>query len=243
MSLLTDIVSYWKLDSTTWVIAYDSVGSNHLTVYWACSRTTGVINNCIRQPWADNYLLWNIPVSTLVNWVDGFSFNCRLKDIEVQESMWAGTGIFKASWNNRTDQVKLLYENGSYLPNYECLTGWTPVTLVDTRTSVLWAWPVMVTFVISAGGTEIKIYQNGVLTRHDVWYATQNTIATTWWVLLWYDNYDGGAWRFIKGKYDEVWLRGRPLTDSEILKLYNGWKWLSYPFLRRTTRRINNSGL
>lgn len=232
MALTDNLVAYYKLNETTWTTAYDSVWTKNLALNWNITWTSWVIDNCasFNQNW--NYMLWTTPMSSLVSFSNWFTFSCILKDVAAQSGSWTGAGIFKASWNTTSNQVKLFYGTSSQSwPDYKLYfewLNWTPTTVVDNRTSIAWTWPLFIVLVITS--TTLKLYQNWTLVHHQTWFSWNNTIATTWWLLIWWDNYDSISGRYLLWKIDEIGLWNRPLTSAEVTTLYNSWNWLTYPF-------------
>lgn len=164
------------------------------------------------------------PFGNLVSWANGFTISYVLFGVQSNTGSWLVNGIFKASGNAYSDQFKIYLSSLTQDPNYKQQQEWfnPTTTLVDIRTSVL-NRVVFSTRVFTS--TSVKLYENGVL----VYSATggaASSLATTWGILLWFDNYSSDAWRHLVWCLEEVIVENRARTAAEIKKYYTYAKWM-----------------
>jgi hypothetical protein len=80
-------------------------------------------------------------------------------------------------------------------------------------------------------GSNIVLYINWV--AHST-VAHSGTIRNPSASFSFLGNWKSWSWSpnyFYTGTIDEVWIWNRAITATEVSTLYNGWTWLSYPFL------------
>lgn len=224
MSLLTNLVSYWKLDESSGN-ASDSVGSNTLTNNNSATYAAGKINNGVDLEVSSNQSLSILDASQSgLDLLEDFTFSHWVKFETLPASNSRYHTIFKQdqyqfrcidvdAGGNKTLMLYLRDATGFYNPN----VAWTP------STGVLYF--VCVKRVKSTG--IVTFYVNGSIQG-----SAQSTSRTA--DLLNTANKfeigaDGGTGNF-DGIIDEIGVWSRALSDSEITELYRSGSGNQYPF-------------
>lgn len=227
MSLLGNIISYWKLDVDN-ATQVDSAGSNDGTVTGATFTASGKINGGYDFDGSNDLINFGD-----INGVDGtatFTVNFwanidALKDwqsifekrLDANNRIYCGFSGPTAGDNN--DVLFLVGESGSG-------HGYSTANVVGTGSWNMW------TFVFNGGGAanadKIKVFKNGselTLTYGGtIPAATDDNSAD---VIVGKNN-ENTVW--FDGKLDELSVWSRNLSTAEIVELYNGGDGLQYPF-------------
>jgi len=196
----TGLISYYKLDETTGTTANDSFGTEHLT------NTSVTINQSGKK--GNSYLTTansqKLSSSTFTVIPTNFTFNAWVKrtsntgaygTLIDYGNYGTGWGMWHDVGNNLSWRINSEYTHFSSLMNLP-LNIWTMVTMVYN-------------------GTNVKMYNNGVLKTTDAW-TTNPTTPTTKNLFL----RPGTSQTFI-GSLDEVSIYNSALTQSEIQLIYN----------------------
>lgn len=210
MSLLTGLVSYWKLDGNS----NDSHGINN-GVDTSVSYIAGKINQ------AANYVLSNskitIPSSTSLN----------SPTTALTFSLWVNITTYE---NNRFIAIKTFgggsgdyYFGTSSIKFYaRSSAGTGVVNSLENITTGTWNHLSMV----YVSGVSLEFFVNGISQGVDLSPGTIQSANESLTI---------GGYAFadisIKGTVDEVGLWSRALTTDEITELYNSGAGLTYPFL------------
>ena len=218
MSLLTNLISYWKLDESSGN-ASDSVGAN-----------TGVNNDVTYSAGKINNGGAFNGTSSSLNL--GTSTSLRLSAVSV--SVWAkasgNTGFIytkksSAAGGHEAYGINLgLYEAGKICIRIQQ----TISTFLDLRVTATFNDSAWHHYVFTYTGTSLILYRDGV------------NIGSVSEGAIYYDgdfpayigsSSDGGVLSdFFSSNIDEVGVWSRVLTASEVTKLYNGGAGLPYPF-------------
>ena len=226
-TLLTGLYLYYKLDESSWTTANDSVGSINWTLIGSPTFTSWwKINNWLYYDWsARRHIdIWTQIAGSF--WDNDFSFSCWYKPDSITQEP-----TFLLCYN-RDIQVRYWWNNDLQIgirnwSVFHTASAWAVLSnnnrshIVATRSKTNW----------------MTIYHNGVLEWTNSY--TGNGLITT----------DGDfdttkIWRRyslspardfrLDWTLDEVWIRSKELTASEVSELYNWWKWLQYPFQKST---------
>lgn len=217
MALTDGLVSYWKLDETSGTTASDSVGSNDWTAS-NVSWVTGKINNW----WSFNGT--SSIINTSYTRTNTFTVSAWIKT-SATVTAWTAPTILNAdnTTTNRAWQFRLLDTHKVQLQ-----IAVLPQRNVTSTTSVDDWNRHLVT--ATADWTNIKVYVDGDLENTT---ADSSTYPTAWWLaigaMLWW-----ASVYWFNGLLDEVWIRERALTSTEVSELYNSWAWKQYPFTAGT---------
>lgn len=229
MSLLTNIVDYYKYDENTGTSVGDSVGSN--TGTWHGSGTvwtTGKINSGGQFASGNsNYVLATISSNlsgsfSLSCWfqVSSFSSASTLfhSHVASYDNYWAELSVDNVnkclSWN--------LFD-GTHNPN---IAGTTNEIVLNT-----WCHAVAIR---DTGLGKIRIYFNGSQDGADV--ADTTTVTPTYSDFYMGAKHTGGTVnQFSSGLQDEVGIWSRVLTSGDVTSLYNAGAGSQYPFGLGTT--------
>jgi len=216
MSLLTNLVSYYKFDENTGTTVGDSVGSN--TGTWDGSPsgqwTTGKINSGGYIDGNLNHV--TIPDSPSLDFTTAVSISCWIyksdlagnRDIISKRSAWGTTSIPFELTTDGTNISWRVIGNSTYPTLNASL-------VINTWYHIVATWD----------GTTQYIYVNGssIGSTSRTGTITTNTTAVEIGML------PGGGENFL-GTIDEVGIWSRALTSTEVTTLYNSGAGLQYPF-------------
>lgn len=219
MTLTNWLISYYKFDEIIWSTAFDSIGSNNGTIDGA-TPITWKINNWLSFDWVNDGVNLNNTFTSVLN--GDFSIWGWI-NINSSPTQWIIFWNFSWTW-------------WSPIFNIERLTSWNlrlcasdDASCIDTWVSISWAtgW---IFLIIERNKTTpyIKIYINNAEVYSTSTKANQNYTSTA-------NLYLGRDWRVSTTRpfwwnQDEIFIYNRLLTSNEKTLLYNGWKWLQYPF-------------
>jgi len=223
--LLTDLVSYWKLDEVSGSRA-DAHGSNTLTDNNTVGSAAGIISNAASFVAASSEYLSDTSVTPSIStvlysvsaWVYPSSLTGRFTVFQIRNS------------GGERDGGLIEIGNGSGVAGSVSVN--VNAFWVTTSASVLTAnaWNHIVVTIGGTGTTDRKIYVNGV----DVTASPSGTLTGQTCDQL-YIGARNGASNFYGGRIDEVGVWNRVLTSAEVTQLYNGGAALAYPFSSSTT--------
>jgi hypothetical protein len=224
MSLTTNLVSYRKFDENSWTTAFDSVGSNDLSLINWPTWTTWKKENAIDfggvddRAWLNNSIItwWNFSYNL---WVYSYSepFGTIISDYykPLNCNRWPVVAVLGGTY-------RLWLNNGG--------TSWCSGSLIQLNS---WTQPNINSWdmlSLTYNSWNAKIYINWIEKaswNHTpfIWHSGQRfTIGARW--NSWSSVYD---WNF-NWKIDEVWIWNKALTQAEVTELYNWWAGLQYPF-------------
>lgn len=220
-TLLTDLISYWKLDEESGT-RYDSHGSNHLTDNNGVSQVTGKQGTAAKFIAASNQYLTCSSNPSLQVGDSPFTVACWIY-IDSKSShriIVAKPGNIVA---NEEDEFWLYYSNTDSLSFYiaDGDTSYPQINFGSLSTGnyyfiVAWYDP---------SNNKICLEVNGVVQEHSTVGGNQSTNG---------DFHVGGwvanaayAW---DGRIDEVGFWKRVLTEDERAQLYNSGEGTTYPF-------------
>lgn len=213
-SLLTGLVSYWKLDESSGNAA-DSYGSNTGTSSNITYYATGKINRC-------------------------FSFNGSTSNVKVgdQTNLRLTTTGSISAWiyaGARTNNVIVSKSDWSTDRNgysFVLLSGYALIELCDASSSVsvrsaaqipLGTW----THIVATwNASNCYIYVNGSLSNSGSNGKTMTSTGQDFYI-GYNSHYTSGTFN---GYIDEVGVWNRLLTSAEVTSLYKGGAGLQYPF-------------
>lgn len=211
-TLLTDLVSYWKLDEADGSV-YDSVGTNHGNVVGATMNQPGKINSGVYFDTTNEIINCGTASSlritqaiTLSAWIKLPTTQNSYPRIVTKEgayAMYVSTSNGNLRWFDGTNDIEL-----NSVTNFDLRdNNWHIVTITYDRTS-------------------IRGYVDGSLVGA---FSYTNALADVPSVPLTIGNRVAGD-RYAIGTIDEIGVWSRALTPVEITQLYNNDKGLSYPF-------------
>lgn len=211
-TLLTDLVSYWKLDEADGSV-YDSVGTNHGNVIGATMNQPGKINSGVYFD-ATNEII-NCGTASSLRITQAITLSAWIKLPTTQNSyprivtkegayaMYVSTSNGNLRWFDGTNDIEL-----NSVTNFDLRdNNWHIVTITYDRTS-------------------IRGYVDGSLVGA---FSYTNALGDVPSIPLTIGNRVAGD-RYAIGTIDEVGVWSRALTPAEITQLYNNDKGLSYPF-------------
>lgn len=211
MSLLTNLVSYWKLDESSGTRA-DSHGSNDVAPTSAVGSTTGKIGLAATFSAKSSYLSRS-STTALSTRPMSVSFWLRISTLSIYDGPIGATNgvLWTQGWG--------VYWIGTTMYAFAGQWDVTPASVAVASPS---SWNhVAVTW---ENGGVVRIYLNGVegtagATGSGALNAHAFTIGTI-----------GDLGYATRGDIDEVGIWGRVLTSDEIVELYNAGTGLTYPF-------------
>jgi hypothetical protein len=203
--LLTDLVSYWKLDEGSGT-RIDSAGPNNLSDNNTVGSATGVVGNAASFV-AGNSEYFSLSPGTLPT-----AYPLSL-------SLWLnpGVGAIKYIWNySNSLQLNCLIDNNALIVS-------SNASAVEVDLTGLSGWYHLV--VLYVNSTTTQVYLNGVLATSTSRSAYNMAFNIT----------IGARVRSsielpYNGLMDEIGIWGRVLTAAEITQLYNSGSGLTYPF-------------
>jgi len=242
-NLLTNLISYYKLDEFSGTVAYDSHGLNNGTannarVFTTCE--TGIINTCAdfggNTPGDEDYI--EIPDSETfsastrqMTWSFWYNENGATPAISM---LCKSDGANNQSW--RINVLTAGTERYFYLELSSDGTSYDgdSIYLVDGLSDTTW-YHVVLTF----DNGVIKMYLDGVektALSSDSNPFIFKSVGQPIWIGKDY-TYDN------TGLIDEVAMWSRALTQEEVLQLYNDGDCLQYPFIKDEYKYISSFGV
>lgn len=218
--LLTDLISYWKMDEAAGAQRDDSTGTNHLTDNNNCGQVAGVISNAVEFDDAFNQYLSHVDNDSLgvagnQDFTFAFWFNQRTAfALDYFISKWQGGGSnndeYYIRWNNRNFQF--------------AVRGTDNTTQTVTWGALLNIPPQWYFAVCWRDGVNIYVdIDNSGVPASAAW-AKQQKNSTQ-------DYYMGRLGGTYSDTYiDECGFWKRVLTAAERTELWNGGAGLTYPF-------------
>ena len=223
MSLLSGIVSYWKMESTALL---DSAGPNPLTLGGAATIVGGKIGNALDGAGGSAYS----PTSTGIDFSTSCTFTCWFKGAGINASNFAALVAKGDAGTPANCEIYLTWDQTA--GGWKCSWGpAAPYTLVlpftMDMTGTVW---VFFCFRYDAAAGKITLSYND---------PTVNSISATSVTapthfpgvgLMFSDLAYSGTLYGSPGVLDESGFWSRALSDAEVNALYNGGAGLSYPF-------------
>ena len=231
LNLQEDITSYWKLDDTTGN-TIDSFGKNNGTLSGNILRgQQGVINTCYYFDGNDDYINYGSSVLTnnytLSGWykfssigIMTFTENFYYSETDVYDGM-------SFRYNSSSNIIQIAHLNSSpYGTGQIHSYSWIPT--VDT-----WYF-----LVITYDGTTSKLYIDGEFkSKDEIPNAnyTSNTILRTGARNI---SQGGVIGEYFNGYVDEIGVWHSPLTQEEIITLYNSTKAQNFNTFKQIPKKI-----
>lgn len=211
MSLLTNQVSYWKLDESSGNAA-DSAGSNTLT-NTNVTYTTGKINNGA---------VFNGSNAKLVMGSTAFGPSYSYSFWVYRNSSASNMSLISKD-DGTTRVISLLSNSSGNIEGTVWLsTGSVGITPFAISNGVM--NHIVITLEASVA---VKIYlNNSEVESIPISYGALTTSFGTWFGA---DQFGGGRW-FLDGKMDEIGYWSRALTSDERSELYNSGDGVQYPY-------------
>lgn len=219
--LLTNLISYWKLDEASGV-RVDSHGTNNLTDNNTVTSNPGKINLAGQFTKANSEYLSIASNATLQTGNVDFTFACW-----VYADSTPLVDIL-SKWKDVNNREYILIQNGAVV--YQFYVSQNGTTQSDVVSATNYGPPQVNTWAYiiiwhDSGANTINIQvDNGV--PNSAAYAVGVHIDTAAFCI---GNRDAGA-RHYDGRIDEVGFWKRVLTAAERTQLYNGGSGLAYPF-------------
>jgi hypothetical protein len=211
MSLLTNLISYWKLDESSGNAADASGGGFTLTNNNGITYSAAVINNGATFVHSSSQYFSNTS-STLGLVASDFSFSFWIK---VTSTSNYYTLISKDTSGSRGYQIYQDSNGVGMSINGSSLTFTAKPTLSTSVFSHI---------VLTQSGTSLSIYKNGVLIGTGTGASIPSSTAT------FEIGNDSSYGDYLNGAMDEVGCWSRVLSSTEVTQLYNGGAGLQYPF-------------
>lgn len=223
-------MAYYKLDGNS----NDSLGVNNWTDT-SMSYVDGKIWNCGSFNGSSSYIK---PPSGWIRPTGNFTINAWINT----STTWTSKSIFQTysqltpvvswfqftitSWNVVAFSS---WKNTWYVPN----TDYKAVTWTTNVCTGNWT---MVSAVYN--GSTLEVFVNWVSDGSTTWtnapvYQADSkpTIGA--------NNFQQNLFvDFFNGKIDELWIWSDAKSWSELTQLYNGWSWLTYPFIRNNSSAL-----
>lgn len=206
MALTDNILAYWKLDESSWN-ADDSVWSNDLTNS-NVTYTTWKINNCWSFNNSTSYYTCPLDFQSssafsVSYWFNPSSFASPDNHIRFEEKIILGS-LWTAAW------CYLIDSSSWYSQSF---------TVAATFATGNW-YHVACTF----ASWTFLYYVNWSLIQTKTSRTTNTGAKSTQYI--WRE----WAWNYFHWLLDELGIRDRALTWTEVTELYNSGSWLQYPF-------------
>lgn len=203
-----NMISYWKFDEGTGMIAYDWISKNHGNIYWA-SWTAGIVGGALSFNGTDEYLDCGDDISLDV----GVPFTV--------EAWIYRRGLFTSIHRLIVGKCHpyhfCLHSNTGYLTIGIHPPPYTETNFVSTYIPPVNTW-VHVAATLDVSGN-LKIYANG--DEKGSWSGVQPGESTTGPVGIGANSCDGISWNnYFDGLIDEVAIYDRALTTEEIEQHY-----------------------
>ncbi len=218
MSLITNLISYWKLDESSGNAA-DSVGGNTLANVNSATYSSAIINNGVNLVRASSQRLAITDAAqsgldltgdmTISGWVKFTSFPNQNNLIGKEDLTSAGYSFYYENTGNHL----IFSTNSTASPK---MVSWTPSTGVWYHVAIVY----------TASGGLCDFYVDGIqqgTQQSGLAAPTDSPSDFTMGYLV-----NGGS--HINASMDEWGIWSRTLSGSEISQLYNSGSGLSYPF-------------
>lgn len=214
MSLLTGLISYWKLDESSGNAA-DSVGSNPLTNNGSCTYATGLINNSAQNTSSGQYLGTTNTLGLSQN--SDFSVSTWINltsEDTVDHDIWGMIfpGASGANW-------RILYEYNAGTRRLRLYRNGSTTTFVDINGNIANGSWLHIGISYNGSTGAIKLYKNYATTATGTNTGTANEGSNNEFTLL--NSRGSGFASPLKGKQDETGVWSRVLSDTEFSQLYN----------------------
>ena len=229
MALSDNLVAYYKLDETSWTSITDSVTSWTGTLTNATQNSWGKIWYCTSFWWQwyyatcptiSDHIWWGNTMSVNA-WVYRADNNVFRSICWERQQSWDYYLNFLISSNN--DDNKLIFQ--TYWQNNWWWVACCSINTIpqNTRTMITWTYD----------GSKMRVYINWAYENEA--NQTVTLYNNTWSNLMigrnsWPASQQDWNWRI-----DEVWVRSRCLSATEISTLYNSWSGNQYPFTETST--------
>lgn len=211
--LVTDLVSYYKLDDSSSVTVIDSHGSNTGTVTGATHSVSGIINTAYDFDGTDDYItLTDIDNVKSINLWINIDWSDINYDSFIQDGYSTAGGIEFRTWGPGTSQINVDF----YISN-------TRYRIISDTISTGWH---MATF--THDGTNGRLYIDGIINKTLSGSGTLDNTNNAW--VMGANGESGGARKFLNGKLDEVGIWVKTLNTTEISELYASGVGNPYPF-------------
>lgn len=229
MSLLTNLVGYWKFDETAGATtAADQVAGNTLTKNGSATFASGKISNGTDLEFSTGDY-WSITdgAQTGLDMTGNFSISGWFK-LESQPSASQMALVSKRDTSNHGYSLKYNNSGGNYIIRLSALTGASEITIDYSSASPILAngvfahvattWDTAGNAIIYLNGLPVKTSSSG---GSPTGTATPFTIGDS-------DTGSGASGINYDGIIDEVGVWSRVLTPDEVLQLYNNGSGLAY---------------
>ena len=226
MALLTNLVSYWKLDEASGNAA-DSVGSNTLTNNNTITYAAAKINNGASLNGSNQYFnsaaagLQITGDLTYAMWVKPTVQLNRLSLLNTYATAGNGLGVI-TTLEDISGVLKMRFANYISGSNKD-------YTSTATVASGSWSH---IAFVYHASAGQVEFYVNGTSLDSPTGFPTSITSVSS---MIFGNDGNLGTGNWYLGMVDEVGIWSRALTSTEIASLYNGGAGLAYPFTAAAT--------
>jgi len=212
MALITNLVSYWKLDESSGNAA-DAHGSNTMVNVGTMAYSAGKINNAADTVNTGKYLTISNASQVGLDIITDVSFSLWVKTSENSKTI---LGFFGAGADGYGLGMGTIADKPIGVAAARLGDGWIAGTSrIDDG---IWHH-----IVCTLNGTTAKIYVDGVL---------ENTI-TVGAAISYTGDRDIGRrlTTYLSAQIDEVGIWSRALSASEVTELYNSGAGFQYPFL------------
>lgn len=225
MSLLTNLIAYWKLDEASGN-ALDSVGSNDLTDNGSCGSATGLISNARTFDASKTQYFTHADNSDLSTGDIDWTFACWINAASFADTSGYHAIAAKGPWNSPgTDSEWIIYRDGfSSGLTFQVCSGTTQsvvgATNFGTLSTSTWYHVVVwhdsvnneIGIAINAGTPNTLAHSTGVNDGTTGFEIASSVSAGLYW----------------NGTIDEAGFWKRVLTSTERSDLYNGGAGLAY---------------
>lgn len=218
MALTDNLISYWKLDETSWTTVTDSCSAYN----WTASRTN-ILNNTgkILNWWvfvkASSDKITFGDIYKLTAYTDmSFSFwyksSASWLDDDIISNYWQTVGWWWSIDQRADNKVHFTTWNSGWGNSWEALSNTTINSGAWRHIVCIKTWTGCIVYLDGVAGTSSTF----------VPMTPSDGMFTIGWEtrVYWYNDCS----------IDEVWVWSRALSAWEVTQLYNGWSWLAYPF-------------
>lgn len=220
-TLLNNITAYWKLDEASWN-ATDSVGTSTWVNVWTIGFATGKIwNGITNNATANKYL------SCGTNVINGAETSISLW-FKIPASNTQVSNMFTIMGNNTNERIMIWVS--------QSVAGKISVYAVNkspqwrhTGTTSVNDWNRHHMVVVYASAT-VKVYLDWNTWTPEVNVASSWSLATSGLGIYIGGRYYNVSTDTMNATVDEVGVRDRVLTTTEVTALYNGGSGLQHPF-------------
>ncbi|MBI4091220.1 LamG domain-containing protein, partial [candidate division WWE3 bacterium] len=228
VTLLTNIIAYWKFDEGSGTVVEDIVGVNEGTTHGSSAWTSsGKIDDAGLFSVANaNYT--SVGNDSSLNFTGAFSISTWIYPTAAGDANGFTGIVHKGTLTTSTSDPYAIYFLSNRKLRFAIDSATTGKTIDSTTVLSLDTWYHVV---VVYDGANVSIFLNGNATpdtTDTTTITTLNTVATE--VYIGASKFGSNPYRYFTGRIDETGIWTKALTTTEIAQLYNSGSGNQYDF-------------